>query len=68
MTIFLILFLKKVYDLYLLNWYNYDNIDKINLEKINILLFEANTMFKNNLSFKTINSHMNEIIDLLIDI
>ena len=59
---------KYSYDLYLLNWYNYDNIDKINLEKINILLFEVNTMFKNNLSFKTINSHMNEIIDLLIDI
>lgn len=51
-------------DLLLLNWINY-NIQFLNFEKINLLLFELNNMIFNNISIEDIHKNINNIIDNL---
>jgi hypothetical protein len=59
-----ITFNKYETDLYNLNWINYD-IENLDFEKINMLLFELDIMNKNNVSLKEIHNHINSIIDSL---
>lgn len=49
--------------LYILNWNNYSNIEKMNFEEINILLFEINNMFQNNIALNIIHDSINDIIN-----
>ena len=51
-------------DLYNLNWINY-NIEKLDFEKINILVFELDNLYKKNKDFKLLNDNVNNIIDSL---
>jgi hypothetical protein len=46
-------------NLYLINWNKFTNVEKLNLEKINILLFEVNSMIDKIIDINIIN---NEII------
>jgi hypothetical protein len=62
-----ITFNKYDTDLYNLNWIKY-NIESLDFEKINILLFELDSMFKNNISFNIIHNNINIIIDSLYNI
>jgi hypothetical protein len=55
-------FQKYNTNLFLLNWNQYD-IDSLNFEKINILLFELNIMFNNNFDFNVIHNRVNNIIE-----
>lgn len=59
---------KNDYDenLYLLNWIEYDNIDKLNFEEIQILLFEINNLIKKKIEFISINIEINYMISLLL--
>jgi hypothetical protein len=59
---------KYNYDdnLYLLNWTEYNNIDKLNLEQINILLFEINNMILEKINFNIIHNQVNYMINLLL--
>lgn len=59
---------KYEYDdnLYLLNWTEYNNIDKLNFEKINILLFEINNLITEKIEFNTIHNEINYMINLLL--
>lgn len=50
----------------LLNWRAY-NIDKLDIEKINILLFTLNDMFKQYYSLKKIHNNINNIIESIIE-
>jgi hypothetical protein len=54
-------------DLYNLNWINY-NIEKLDFEKINILAFELNSLYKKNKDFKLLNNNVNNIIDSLYNL
>jgi hypothetical protein len=58
---------KYNYDdnLYLLNWSQY-NIDKLNIEHINILIFEINNMFYEGKSFNYIHNNLEIIINSMI--
>ena len=49
--------------LYILNWNNYSNIEKMNFEEINILLFEINSMFQNNIPLNIIHTSIDDIIN-----
>jgi len=49
-------------DLFLLNWNQY-NLDDLNFEKINILLFELDNMLNNDIEFKIIHNRVNNIIE-----
>jgi len=49
-------------DLFLLNWNQYD-LDDLNFEKINILLFELDDMLNNEIEFKIIHNRVNNIIE-----
>ena len=51
-------------DLFLLNWNQYD-IEKLDFEKINILLFEINRMIENKTNFYYIHNNINSIIESL---
>ena len=51
-------------NLYLLNWLSYD-IENIDLENINILLFELNNMFTQKKPFSNIHKSVNKIISSL---
>ena len=53
-------------DLLLLNW-NYYNIEILDFEKINILLFELNKMLNENLTLKDLHHYMEHIIVGLTD-
>jgi len=53
-------------NLYLLNWTEYNNIDKLNFEKINILLFEINNLVVENINFNKIHNEINYMINLLL--
>lgn len=53
-------------DLLLLNWINY-NIEVLNIEKINIVLFELNDMMNENNTIQEIHKCINFIIDGLIE-
>jgi hypothetical protein len=55
-------------DLYGINWNHYDNLRKLNFEKINILLFEVNEMYKNNYDERIIESDIYLIINSLISL
>lgn len=61
----LILYYNYNDDLLLLNWMNY-NIEILNIEKINILLFELNDMMNENNTIQEIHKYINYIIDGLI--
>ena len=58
---------KYNYDdnLYLLNWSQY-NIDKLNIEHINMLIFEINNMFYEGKSFNYIHNNLDIIINSMI--
>ena len=61
-----VIFLHKYNDdLFLLNW-NIYNVEKLNFEKINILLFELNDMLENNIEFNKIHNRVNNMIESLI--
>lgn len=49
-------------ELFLLNWNQYD-LDNLNFEKINILLFELDDMLNNEIEFKKIHNRVNNIIE-----
>jgi hypothetical protein len=49
-------------NMYILNWSEY-NLEKIELEYLNMLLFEINNMFNNNIQFSTIHKNMNFFIE-----
>ena len=55
-------------DLYGINWNSYNNLKQLNFEKINILLFEVNDMYKNNYNEKMIESNIHLIINGLISL
>lgn len=56
----------NIYDydsnMYILNWSEY-NLNNIELEYLSMLLFEVNSMFKNNVKFKVIHNNMNFLIE-----
>lgn len=58
---------KYNYDdnLYLLNWAEY-NIQKIDIEHLNILLYELNDMFKKNKTFNYIHNNVDKMIKSMI--
>lgn len=62
----LILYYNYNDDLLLLNWINY-NIEFLNIEKINILLFELNDITNENNTINDIHKSINFIIDGLIE-
>ena len=53
-------------DLNLLNWNKY-NIELLNYETLNILLFELNSMYQEDLSLEKLHNRVNNIIESLID-
>jgi len=61
-----ILYFKYNDDLLLLNWNNY-NIEKLDFERINILLFELNTMLNDDLKLKDLHIYMEHIINGLLE-
>jgi hypothetical protein len=62
----IIIYYKYNDDLLLLNWDNY-NIQSLDYEKINMLLFELNSMLNDNLTIKDLNYYMDSIIIGLIE-
>jgi hypothetical protein len=54
-------------NLYTINWSIY-NIDNLDFEKINILLFELDHMNKNNIDFNFLKNNINSIIDSLYNL
>jgi hypothetical protein len=58
----LICFHKYNDELFLLNWNEYD-LEDLNFEKINILLFELNDMIKSDIDFRKIHYRVNNIIE-----
>jgi len=48
--------------MYILNWSEY-NLNNIELEYLSMLLFEVNSMFKNNVKFNVIHNNMNFLIE-----
>ena len=54
-------------DLYNLNWMNYD-IEKLDFEKINILLYELDNFKKKKVDLKYLHNNINNIIYSLEDI
>jgi hypothetical protein len=55
-------FNKYSHELYLLNWLSYD-IDKLNIEKIDILLNILNNLFLEKKDFSIVHTYVNTIID-----
>ena len=55
---------KNKYDdeMYLLNWTEYNDIDKLNFEKLNILLFEIDSMLKKKIGLNIIHLRINNLI------
>ncbi len=49
-------------NMYILNWSEY-NLENIELEYLNMLLFEVDNMFSNNIDFNTIHNNMNFFIE-----
>ena len=53
-------------NLYLLNWTEYNDINKLNFEQIHILLFEINDLIIENPKINLLHSKINNIINLLL--
>ena len=62
----MILFHEYNSEMYMLNWSEYINIEKLSLEKINILLFEINEMMSVNIKFRIIHNQINNMINELL--
>lgn len=58
----LIFFHEYNADLFLLNWNKYD-IEDLNFEKINILLYELDEMLNKNIEFKLVHNRVNNMIE-----
>ena len=63
---YIILYYKYNSSMLLLNWYSYD-IDKLDIEKINLLLFVLNNMFNENYSLRKIHNNVNNIIESITE-
>ena len=64
----MILFHEYNSEMYMLNWSEYIDIEKLSLEKINILLFEINEMMSLNIKFRIIHNQINDMINGLLSI
>lgn len=53
-------------ELYILNWNKYKNIENLNLEKLNILLFEIDSMMNDNVKFNYVHSQIDFLINSLL--
>jgi hypothetical protein len=62
----MILFNEYNCEMYMLNWSEYIDIEKLSLEKINILLFEINDMIRENMKFRIIHNKINTMINELL--
>ena len=62
----MILFHEYNSEMYMLNWSEYIDIEKLSLEKINILLFEINEMMSVNIKFRIIHNQINTMINELL--
>lgn len=62
----MILFHEYNSEMYMLNWSEYFDIEKLSLEKINILLFEINEMIRENMKFRIIHNQINNMINELL--
>ena len=63
---YIISYYKYNSSMFLLNWYSYD-IDKLDIENINLLLFVLNNMFNENYSLRKIHNNANNIIESIIE-
>lgn len=52
-------------DLYMINWNKYKNLEDLNLEKLNILLFEIDTMIKDKVEVHIIHNSIDYLINSL---
>lgn len=62
----MIMFYEYNSEMYMLNWSEYIDIEKLSLEKINILLFEINEMMTKNIKFRIIHNQINNLINGLL--
>jgi len=63
---YVISFHKYNYSMNLLNWRSYD-IDNLDIEKINLLLFTLNDMFNQYYSLRKIHNNVNNIIESIVE-
>jgi hypothetical protein len=52
-------------DLYILNWNNYKNIENLDFEKLNILLYEIDAMIRDKIDLKIIHQNIDYMINSL---